>query len=150
MKTINLVAAVAAGYLVMAVAIMVIFAAAYPILGVERLFAPGTYDAAPGWIVLSFAVGLLAAMAGGWVSARIAPRKAAPLSLAGLVLVLGTILAIPALGSGDPARGGPRPAGVTMSDAMTRARQPAWVAVANPFVGAIGVLLGASYRRLRR
>jgi len=150
MKTIRIIAAVVIGYLVMAIAIMVIFAAAYPILGVDRLFAPGTYDAARGWIVLSFAVGLLAAMAGGWVCARIVPRKAAPLSLAGIVLVLGALLAIPALGSGDPARGGPRPPAVTMSDAMAHARQPVWVALANPLVGAAGVLLGASYFRLRR
>jgi hypothetical protein len=30
---------------------------------------------------------------------------------------------------------------------MMKAKQPAWVAVANPFVGLVGVLLGARLRR---
>ena len=32
-------------------------------------------------------------------------------------------------------------------DAMMKAKQPGWVAVANPFVGLAGVLLGARLRR---
>jgi hypothetical protein len=32
-------------------------------------------------------------------------------------------------------------------DAMMKAKQPVWVAVANPFVGLVGVLIGARLRR---
>lgn len=40
--------AVILGYLTMAIAVMVAFAATYPVLGIDRLFAPGTYEAAGG------------------------------------------------------------------------------------------------------
>ncbi len=140
-------AAVILGYLTMAIVVMVAFAATYPILGVDRLFAQGTYEAAGGWIALSFMLGLFSAMAGGWVCARIAPGTPAPQWLAAIVIVLGALLAVPVVMSTDPARGGVRPAGASMSDAMNHARQPTWVALLNPVVGAAGVLLGAGLRR---
>ncbi len=140
-------AAVILGYLTMAIAVMVAFAATYPVLGIDRLFAPGTYEAAGGWIALSFMLGLFSAAAGGWVCARIAPGTPAPQWLAAIVIVLGALLAVPVVMSPDSARGGTRPADATMSDAMTHARQPTWVALLNPLVGAAGVLLGAGLRR---
>jgi hypothetical protein len=142
----RIVGSVVAGYLVMALAIMVLFLLAYPMLGVDRLFAPGTYDAAPGWILLSFIVGFACAAAGGWVAARIAPGSG-PRWLAGVVLVLGLIAAVPAAMNSDPARGGPRPDGTSMADAMAHARQPGWVALLNPLIGAVGVMVGAGKRR---
>lgn len=142
--------AIVLGYIVMAVCVMAIFAAAYPMLGVDRLFEPGTYEAASGWIALSFAIGLVAAMIGGNVCARIAPASSASVWLAGIVLVLGGLMAIPVIRSDDPSRGGVRPPTITMDDAMTNARQPVWVALLNPLVGAFGVLVGAGTRAIRR
>ena len=147
---VRFVSAIVAGYVVMIIAVMAIFAVAYPMLGVDRLFEPGTYEAAKGWIALSFAIGLLAAMIGGTVCARIAPASAAPVWLAGVVLVLGALMAIPVITGDDAARGGVRPAGITMSEAMAHARQPVWVALLNPLVGALGVLAGAGTRAIRR
>jgi hypothetical protein len=63
------------------------------------------------------------------------------------VIVLGALMAVPVVMSTDPARGGARPADATMTDAMNHARQPTWVALLNPLVGAAGVLLGAGLRR---
>ena len=147
---VRFVTAIVLGYVVMLVVVMALFSTAYPLLGVDRLFQPGTYEAAGGWIALSFLIGLLAAMTGGTVCARIAPASAAPVWLAGVVLVLGAVMAIPVITNDDPARGGVRPAGITMSDAMAHASQPIWVALLNPFVGAIGVLAGAGTRAIRR
>jgi hypothetical protein len=137
------VGSVIAGYVVMAIAIMVLFAAAYPVLGIDRLFAPGTYQASMGWILLSILLGFAAAAAGGWVAARLAPGSSAPRWLAALVMVLGLLTAASIVMTDDPARGGPRPDGAAMADVMAHAQQPLWVALLNPLLGAAGVLAGA-------
>lgn len=147
---VRFIAAIVLGYLVMLVAVIAIFAGAYPLLGVDRLFEPGTYEAATGWIALSFAIGWIAAMAGGALCSRIAPATTAPVWLAGIVLVLGGLMALPVIASDDSSRGGARPAGITMADAMAHAQQPVWVALLTPIVGAYGVLVGAGTRAIRR
>ena len=142
--------AIVLGYLVMLLVVAGVFAAAYPLVTIDRLFEPGTYQAARGWIMLSFAVGLVAAMTAGAISARIEPETSAPLWLAAIVLVLCGLMAIPVVMSASTSRGGVRPPQVTMADAMANARQPMWVALLNPLVGAAGVLIGAGppgYRR---
>jgi hypothetical protein len=141
--------AIVVGYAVTMIAVIVIFTAAYPVLGVDRLFEPGTYEAARGWIGLSFVIGFVAAMAGGAVCALVAPATKAPLWLATVVLVLGALMAIPVVMARDDARGGARPANITMTDAMTHARQPAWVALLNHLLGAFGILVGAGPRSRR-
>ena len=143
-------AAIVIGYLVMLLVVVGVFTAAYPQLGVERLFEPGSYQAARGWIVLSFAIGLVAAMTAGSLCARIAPATAAPLWLAAIVLVLGGLMAIPVVMSASTSRGGVRPPHITMSDAMAHAEQPLWVALLNPLVGAAGILIGAGPPAFRR
>ena len=147
---VRFVAAIVLGYVAMLIVVVGVFAAAYPLVGIDRLFEPGTYQAAWGWILLSFAVGLVAAMTGGSLCARIAPETGAPLWLAAIVLVLGGLMAIPAVMTASTSRGGVRPPQITMSDAKAHAEQPVWVALLNPLVGAAGILMGAgppSHRR---
>jgi quinol-cytochrome oxidoreductase complex cytochrome b subunit len=143
------VAAIVFGYLVMLGAVIGIFAFVYPLIGADNLFHPGSYEAARGWIVLGIGVSLLAAMAGGAVCARISPRTEAPLWLAAIVLVLGGLKAIPALTKAESTRGGSRPSYVSITDAMANAQQPAWAALLNPIVGALGILMGAGPRAVR-
>ncbi|HUR19259.1 MAG TPA: hypothetical protein VMZ90_00530 [Vicinamibacterales bacterium] len=147
---VRFVTAIVLGYLVMLLVVIGVFTAAYPMVGVDRLFEPGSYEAARGWIVLSFAIGLVAAMTAGSVCARIAPGTAAPVWLAAIVLVLGGLMAIPVVMSASTSPGGVRPSNITMSDAMAHAEQPLWVALLNPLVGAAGVLMGAGPRGYRR
>ena len=147
---IRFIVAIVIGYVVMLLVVIGVFAAASPLVGVDRLFEPGSYQAGRGWIVLSLGIALVAAMTAGSLCARIAPATAAPLWLAAVVLVLGGLMAIPALTSEGASRGGPRPPGITMSDAMAHAEQPLWVALLNPLVGAAGVLIGAGPRGYRR
>jgi hypothetical protein len=137
---------VIAGYLTLAVVVMATFMVALPALGTERVLAPGTYYPSPLWLVTSFALGLLAAVIGGWVCALIARAMKPPMALAVLVVVLGLLAAIfqmvspgekPTIREGD----------VDITEAMKNARQPAWVAFLNPFVGAAGVLIGARLAR---
>jgi hypothetical protein len=139
---------VVVGYVVMFAAIFLTFSGLYYLLGQDRSFRLDSYEPSILWTVVSFALGILAALLGGYVCVRIARRPTPPKVLAGLVLVIGLLSAIPVLMAAETppeARTGE----VGNMDAMTKAKQPAWVALANPFVGLFGVLIGARLRRAR-
>ena len=140
--------AVVAGYAALALAIFVTFTLLYLVLGADRSFEPGSYDASTLWVMLSFPLGVAASVVAGYVCAAIARGGRAPRVLAGVVLVLGLLFAIPVLRATDaaPARAGDVP----NMEAMQQARQPKWVALVNPFIGAVGVLVGAGLRRKSR
>jgi hypothetical protein len=138
--------AVIVGYVVMAIVMFVAFTGTYLGVGADRAFQRATYQVSALWVVVSVAVNLLAAMVGGWACAAIS-RGAAAKALAGLVLALGIAFAIPVL---DPSKD-PRPLDRTPNtpnlEAMTNARQPVWLALTLPVVGAVGTLLGAGRGR---
>ena len=135
-----------AGYVVMALFIIATFAVAFPVLGVSRLFAEGTYEASLTWITLSFVLGLAGALLGGWVASLVSPKSPAVPALAVLVLVFGLFSAQAAQKEVVP-RGGPRSPDATMTDVMAHARQPTWITFVNPLLGAVGVLIGGRRRR---
>ncbi|WP_145233736.1 hypothetical protein [Urbifossiella limnaea] len=140
------VAAVVVGYVVMFATIFLTFSALYLLLGQERSFQPGSYEPSLLWNAVSFALGIGAAVLGGVVCASIARAAKPPKVLAGFVLILGLLSAVPVLmAAATPAEERTGDAGNL--DAMMKAKQPAWVALANPFVGFVGVLLGARLRR---
>ncbi|MFO0796762.1 MAG: hypothetical protein U0804_04740 [Gemmataceae bacterium] len=141
------VAAVVVGYVVMFATIFLSFSALYLLLGQERSFQPGSYEPSLLWNAVSFALGIGAAVFGGVVCVSIARAATPPKVLAGLVLVIGLLSAVPVLmAAATPAE--ERTGDVGNLDAMMKAKQPAWVALANPFVGFVGVLLGARLRRV--
>ena len=135
------------GYLAMAVFVMLTFTGAFIMMGVDGAFKPGSYDVSAKWMVVSFGLGLVAALLGGWVCSVIAPASKAPLFLAGLVLVLGLIFAIPVLRSSGNDAPKTRSGDVNAFEAMQEAKQPPAIALLNPIVGAIGVVLGGRLRR---
>ena len=134
------------GYLAMAIVVFATLSGAYLTLGADRAFAPGTYEVSTLWLATSFTLSLIAAMVGGWVCSRIAGPGAVK-ALAGLVLVLGIILVIPALDPASDTRPTVRAADTPNLEAMTNARQPTWVSLTIPVLGAIGVLIGGSRKR---
>lgn len=135
-----------AGYIVMAIFIIATFAVAFPVFGIDRLFAPGTYEASVSWIVMSLVLGLAGAMLGGWIAGYVSPKSHAVAALAGLVLVFGLFSAQAAQNEEVP-RGGARGPDATMSDVMAHARQPTWITFVNPLLGAVGVLIGGRRKR---
>lgn len=137
--------AVVVGYVVMALLVFVLFTAAYLAIGAEGAFVPGSYAVSGLWIVLSFVLSLVAAIVGGYACAAIARGGRAPLALAVLVIVLGMLAAIPVLTT--PGEAGARAGDLPNMEAMMRARQPAWVALLLPLVGAAGVVVGSRLRR---
>lgn len=134
------------GYIVMALVVFLTFSAAYLIMGANHAFKPGTYDVSLRWAALSFVLSLIAAIVGGYVCALIAKSTRAAQVLAGIVIVLGILVAIPVLTSTDT-RPNRRPDTVPNMQAMQSARTPKWVAILNPIVGAVGVLVGAGIRQ---
>jgi hypothetical protein len=141
----RLIAAVVVGYLAMSAFVFTTFSLAYLAIGAERAFKPGSYEVSALWLVGSFALGFVGALAGGWVCAAIGRSARAVKALAVVVVVLGIALAVPAmLGRSTPA---PRSAAVGNMEAMQRAQTPRWVALLNPLVAVAGVLI-AGRRKL--
>ena len=140
------IAGVVGGYLVMVVFVFATFLIAYVAMGTGGAFQPGSYEVTGLWVAISVGLGLIAAIIGGHICSKIAPRSRAPLALALLVLILGLALAVPALRAPDE---GPaiRTGEVGNLEAMQHARQPDWMLIANPIIGFIGVLIGARWRR---
>jgi len=134
---------VVAGYVVMFLLIFLTFSAAYLAMGADAAFRAGNYEPSTLWLVVSFALGFLGALAGGCTCVWIAKRVKAAHALAALVMVIGLATAGMMMGAASDARPTARTGDVPNMEAMMNARQPLWVAFVNPFLGAVGVLLGA-------
>ena len=118
--------AVLAGYLVMAVVVVVATAAAFLFIGVDRAFRLASFHLSALWLVTFFAFSFVAAILGGLVCRRIGGPKAGNV-LAVVVFVLGMTILAPA---------------VVMRDAS----QPLWATLSFPIIGAVGALIGARGR----
>jgi len=115
------IAAVIAG-----LAVMIVLVVVFGVIAAAVIF-PGDADRAPAdpttaWLVVNMAYSFAAALAGGWVTARIAIRKKMG-HAAALALVV-FLLAVPGIVTG-PAAG-----------------QPAWYAIVIAGIGVLGVLTG--------
>ena len=134
------IAAVVAGYVTMFAFVFVSLSVAYLVMGAERSFLPGSYAVSTNWVLVSFVLSFLAALAGGWVCRKLATTRKPVIILAVFVVVLGLGMAIPALQAPDPSTL-VRSGDVGNFEAFSKARSPAWVSVLTPLVGAVGVLL---------
>lgn len=134
------------GYLVIFVFVFGSFSIAYLAMGTDRAFLLNSYDVSDLWIAVSLVLGFVAAAIGGKVSAAIARDRKGPFALAGIVFVLGIVMAACVALAPEQASV-ERTADVSNLDAMQKAVQPLWVAILNPVLGVVGVLLGAGLRR---
>jgi hypothetical protein len=140
--------AVFLGYVSLVVVMIVASAGAYTLMGAEGAFKPGSYEPSGLWLTVMFVFGFVAALVGGLVCGNLARSATPSLVLVGLVLVLGLIMAIPVVTAKDD---GPtvRAGDVDNVEALRNARQPGWVALTNPFLGALGVFIGSRFGRPR-
>jgi len=144
---IRAIVAVIVAYVVMFLLIFLTFTGIYLLLGADRAFRPGSYEASNLWLGIAFGVNLIVAIIGGLICAAIAKGGKAPLALAIVVFVLGLLLAIPSLMAQKPNPNMVRTGSVSNLEAMQRAREPTWVPFTFPFIGAIGVLIGGKLKR---
>lgn len=138
---------VVGGYVAMFLIVFVSFSLAFLALGPDGAFQPGTYDVTPVWLIVSFVLAFIAAVIGGFVSVTISDDPKVPRALAIVVIVIGLISAIQTMNA-DPVAAS-RGADVGNLAAMMNATQPTWVALLNPIIGVIGVMLGARLKRQR-
>jgi hypothetical protein len=142
----KVIGSVVLGYVVMVLVVFALMSLAWVVLGANGAFQAGSWDVSSGWIAASVIVGLVAAIVGGFVCALVAKDPRGPKVLLMVVLVLGVLFAIPVLTGGGEVPTILRTDTISMLDAMQNAQQPAWVALLNPILGAIGVLIGARLR----
>jgi len=135
------------GYVAMFAFVFITFTILYFILGADGSFEPGTYEVSPIWIIISFILGLVAALLGGYLCVLISKNHNAALVLAGLVLALGIVMAIPALNDSTNEVQEMRSADVPNLEAMQKAKQPPIVLLLNPIIGALGVFAGSKLRK---
>lgn len=135
------------GYVAIFIFVFITFTVLYFILGADGSFEPGTYEVSFIWIVLSFILGLVAAVLGGYICVLISKNQKTALVLAGFVLVLGLVMAIPALGDTTNEVQEMRSADVPNMEAMQKAKQPAIMLLLNPIIGALGVFAGSKLRK---
>lgn len=140
------VAGVVVGYLVIVIVVMVTFTGLFLAIGPDGAFRPGSWEPSLLWIAPSVVFSILAAIAAGFVCVKISKGGKAPLVLAGLVLVLGLADGVMRATAERPDPG-PRGDRVTNFEAAQNARQPVWVSLLNPLIGAAGVIAGARLRR---
>jgi uncharacterized membrane protein YeaQ/YmgE (transglycosylase-associated protein family) len=123
------------------------FTIAYLLMGTEGAFQPDSYDVSGLWLATSIVLGLIAAVAGGFVCAAVAKSATPPNVLALVVVLLGLAMAVPALTKSAAPQA--RTGDVGNTEAMQNAKQPAWIVLLNPLLGAVGVLVGARLKRGR-
>ena len=135
------------GYVAMFAFVFITFTGLYFLLGSDGAFQPDTYEVSLAWIVISFILGLAAAVLGGYLCVLISKNQKAAMVLAGLVLVLGIAMAIPVLGDSSNEVQEMRNDNTPNMEAMQKAKQPPLVALLNPIIGALGVFAGSRLKK---
>ena len=141
----KIVGGVVAGYVTMFVLIFVLFSIGWVVFGAGGSFKPNSWDPSFVWILITITIGIMAAIAGGYVCLALANDTRAIFGLLAVVFILGYGMAIMTLFEGAPPAGF-RPSEMSMMEAMQNARQPVWLAFLNPILGMVGVMVGARMR----
>lgn len=139
--------AVIVSYILMFVLNVLCFVSMYAIMGPGQAFRPRSYLASNRWIAISVVCIFVSAVVAGFVCAAIARGGRAPLALAVVVVVLGLILAIPAMKKAKDNAGLARVSEVSQMEAANKAYWPIWAPFTFPFISAIGVLVGGKLKK---
>ena len=135
------------GYVAMFILNFCGFVTLYAVLGPEQSFEPGLYLASTKWIAITFVILLITGTIAGLLCALIAKGGRAPLALAIVVVVLGVLLAVPAMMKANVNAKLVRTGDVPSMQAAQLAYWPVWCPFAFPFVSAIGVMIGGKLKR---
>ena len=135
------------GYVVMFILNFLGFVTLYAVIGPDQAFEPGLYLASNKWIAISFVIIFITGTIAGLVCAAIAKGGKAPFALAIVVIVLGLLLAIPAIMKAQANAKLVRGGNVPQMEAAQKAYWPTWTPFTFPIISAIGVLIGGKLKR---
>ena len=135
------------GYIGMFILNFLGFVTLYAVIGPNQAFQPGLYLASNKWIAISFLIIFITGIIAGLICAVIAKGGKAPLALAIVVLVLGLLLAIPAVMKAQTNAKLVRAGNVPQMEAAQKAYWPIWTPFTFPIISAIGVLVGGKLKR---
>ena len=130
------------GYVLMFILNLIAFIALYAVLGPDQSFEPGRYLASNKWIGITFVILLITGLIAGVVCATIGGSRRASLALAIVVVVLGLLLAVPAMMKAQVNSKMVRTGDVPSMQAAQLAYWPVWCPFTFPFVSAVGALIG--------
>lgn len=136
---------VVGGYVFIFAFVVGTFSALYAVLGAEGAHKPGTFEVTMTWIVPTFVLSFIAALGGGFLCYLISRSRGAVTVFAAIVLALGLILAIIQASTDSIIE--PREGPVSNAEAMQKSIQPIWVAIVNPVIGAMGILIGGRLKK---
>ena len=139
--------AVIVSYISMFVLNFLGFVGLYALVGPNHAFKPRLYLASNRWILMGVAVMIVSGIIAGLICAAIARGRKATLALAGLILVVGLLLAIPAVMKSRANAGMVRVGDVTSMEAMEKATWPIWAPLVFPFVSAVGAVVGGKLKK---
>jgi peptidoglycan biosynthesis protein MviN/MurJ (putative lipid II flippase) len=139
--------AIIVGYIVMFILQVAAFMTIYTLVGPDWSFKPASFQASTRWTVMQFVVILVTCIIAGVVCAVIAKGGRAPMTLAGVVLVLGLTLAALSTALRPADTHEVRTGNVPNMVAMSKARHPMWVVFLGPVIGAVGIAIGGKLKR---
>ncbi|MBS0190668.1 MAG: hypothetical protein U0573_02100 [Phycisphaerales bacterium] len=134
-------------YIVLAIAVMLGFAALWFAFGVDGMLEPGSFKPTMTLNIGAVATSALGAILGGAVCRAITRSAKPPMVLAGIVLVLGMIAAAVTIRKPQP---GVRAPDLPVMEAIRQGREPDWFAICNPLIGAAGVIAGSAIAKRGR
>jgi hypothetical protein len=130
--------AVVIAFVAMAAGVLIVSVAPWFALGVDRVLEPGRFESKPAVDVYAVVVGVAGAALAGWICGKIAHSRVAVIVLAGVCFAAGMGNALGQLRKPAP---GPRTPGVSVVQAISARKEPAWFVLLMPCLGAASVLV---------
>ena len=132
------------GLVVLLGVVMGLFFGIYAVLGAEKSFEGDTWNPSAFWMGVMLVVNLGAAAAAGLVCRAVSKSNQGRNILVAIVIAMSLYSTYDVTNRAKPE--GPRPAEVSMEDAMNKAQTPSWLLILNPLIGIGGIMWFASVK----
>ena len=133
-------------FLVMSVGVLALSIAPWFSLGLDAVLKPGLFATTAAFNIYAVFVGILGALFGGWLCASISRSRVAVVLLATLACAGGLANAAAQSRKPEP---GVRVTGVTVAQAISIRKEPAWFTLLIPCAGFVAILV-SGHRALNR
>jgi hypothetical protein len=137
---------VVVAFVTMSVTVLALSLAPWFVFGVDGVLQPGRFDSTPIYTGYALVVGVIGGAFAGWLCEAISRSRLAVYVLA--VLCAGAGLTNHFSQQHKPAPG-PRPAGVSVMDAVVQRKEPDWFTLASPVLGVTALVIAGRGRPSR-